>query len=99
MLCDCSLGYRDGAYIGAETLCMGPSVNGEHLCYPTPCVNTTRCKEPDLHTGEIIAIVGGSGLLIMFIVMCILEGIRQSRLPPEVPEAPEVQVVMVEEKT
>ena len=75
------------------------------MCYPTPCANTTKCNTPDLHTGEIIAIVCGSGFLVMFIVMCILEGIRQSQLPPEVPEvpevpeAPEVQVIMVEEKT
>ena len=76
---------------------MGPAENGKHVCYPTPCVNTTRCNTPDLNGAEIAAIVSGVLFILMFIGMCILESIRQAYYVedpqdariPQVPQVPE----------
>ena len=99
MQCQCDR-YEVGALADSPTLCMGPAQNDKHVCYPTPCVNTTRCNTPDLDGGEIAAIVSGVLFILMFIGMCILESIRQAyyvedpRDPQDlqVPQVPQVPV-------
>lgn len=77
MQCECDR-YEVGALANSAVLCMGPAQNDKHVCYPTPCVNTTRCNTPDLNGAEIAAIVSGVLLILMFIGMCIIESIRQA---------------------
>ena len=43
-MCNCALGYRNGAQASDMELCMGPAEGGGRPCYPTPCnADWTKC--------------------------------------------------------
>jgi len=96
MQCACDR-YADGALANAAILCMGPVENGKHVCYPTPCVNTTRCNGAEVDDGEIIISVCGSFLVLLFLCMCIVDRYCHPQVPqdpqdahiPQVPQVPE----------